>query len=61
MREDDKYGYPPVSDHFKLLATSAILVGTHPVDVFDAVTALTDILGQGTWREARFNQKAAVT
>ncbi len=34
---------------------------TRFVDVFDAVTALTEILGQGTWREARFNQKAAVT
>ncbi|MFO1338689.1 MAG: kynureninase [Burkholderiaceae bacterium] len=34
---------------------------TRFVDVFDAVTALADILGQGIWREARFNQKAAVT
>lgn len=37
MREDENDGYPPVADHFKLLATSAILVGTHPVDIFDAV------------------------
>jgi hypothetical protein len=37
MNEDENDGYPPVSDHFKLLATAAILVGTHPIDIFDAV------------------------
>lgn len=37
MSELENDGYPPVSDHFKLLATSAILVGTHPIDIFDAV------------------------
>ncbi|WP_396268879.1 kynureninase [Ideonella sp.] len=30
-------------------------------DVFDAVTALATVLDSGEWREARFNQKAAVT
>ena len=34
---------------------------TRFVDVHDAVTALAEILDQGIWREARFNQKAAVT
>jgi kynureninase len=34
---------------------------TRHVDVYDAVTALADILASGQWREARFNQKAAVT
>jgi kynureninase len=34
---------------------------TRHVDVFDAVTALADILASGQWREARFNQKATVT
>jgi len=34
---------------------------TRYVDVHDAVTALTTILTTGQWREARFNQKAAVT
>ena len=31
------------------------------VDVYDAVTALAAVLDSGEWREARFNQKAAVT
>ncbi|MBQ0936941.1 kynureninase [Ideonella paludis] len=31
------------------------------VDVYDAVTALATVLDSGEWREARFNQKAAVT
>jgi kynureninase len=34
---------------------------TQYVDVFDAVTALSEVLTSGEWREARFNQKAAVT
>ncbi|HEX5683471.1 MAG TPA: kynureninase [Ideonella sp.] len=34
---------------------------TRFVDVFDAVTALAEILSTEQWREARFNQKAAVT
>lgn len=34
---------------------------TRFVDVFDAVTALAEVLDGGEWREARFNQKAAVT
>jgi len=34
---------------------------TRYVDVHDAVTALAEILSGGEWREARFNQKAAVT
>ncbi len=34
---------------------------TQYVDVFDAVTALSEVLTTGEWREARFNQKAAVT
>lgn len=34
---------------------------TRFVDVFDAVTALAEVLDSGEWREARFNQKAAVT
>ena len=34
---------------------------TQFVDVFDAVTALSEVLTTGEWREARFNQKAAVT
>ena len=34
---------------------------TRFVDVFDAVTALAEVLESGEWREARFNQKAAVT
>ncbi len=34
---------------------------TRHVDVYDAVTALADILASGQWREARFNQKATVT
>jgi kynureninase len=34
---------------------------TRYVDVFDAVTALAEILSTEQWREARFNQKAAVT
>lgn len=34
---------------------------TRFVDVHDAVTALADILSTEQWREARFNQKAAVT
>ncbi len=34
---------------------------TQYVDVFDAVTALGQVLTTGEWREARFNQKAAVT
>ncbi|MBK7615578.1 MAG: kynureninase [Burkholderiales bacterium] len=34
---------------------------TQFVDVYDAVTALDDVLTSGEWREARFNQKAAVT
>jgi hypothetical protein len=29
--------------------------------VFDAVTVLAEILATEQWREARFNQKAAVT
>lgn len=37
MSEDENDGYPPVADHFKLLATTAMLVGTHPVDIFHAV------------------------
>ena len=34
---------------------------TRFVDVFDAVTALAAVLDSGEWREARFNQRAAVT
>jgi len=34
---------------------------TRYVDVYDAVTALSEILSTEQWREARFNQKAAVT
>jgi len=34
---------------------------TRYVDVHDAVTTLADILATEQWREARFNQKAAVT
>ncbi|HSI46927.1 MAG TPA: kynureninase [Ideonella sp.] len=34
---------------------------TRFVDVFDAVTALAEVLDSGEWREARFNQRAAVT
>ncbi|HSI61340.1 MAG TPA: aminotransferase class V-fold PLP-dependent enzyme, partial [Ideonella sp.] len=34
---------------------------TRFVDVFDAVTHLAAVLDSGEWREARFNQKAAVT
>ncbi|HJV67757.1 kynureninase [Ideonella sp.] len=34
---------------------------TRYVDVHDAATALAEILTTGQWREARFNQKAAVT
>ncbi len=34
---------------------------TRFVDVHDAVTALVQVLDSGEWREARFNQKAAVT
>jgi kynureninase len=34
---------------------------TSYVDVHDAVTALAEILSTEQWREARFNQKAAVT
>ncbi|MFZ5550516.1 MAG: kynureninase [Pseudomonadota bacterium] len=34
---------------------------TRFVDVFDAVTTLAEILSTEQWREARFNQKAAVT
>jgi len=34
---------------------------TQFVDVFDAVTALSEVLTTGEWRESRFNQKAAVT
>ncbi len=37
MTELGNDGYPPVSDHFKLLATAAILVRSHPLDIFDAV------------------------
>lgn len=34
---------------------------TRFVDAFDAVTVLSEILSTGQWREARFNQKSAVT
>jgi len=34
---------------------------TRFVDVFDAVTALAEVLDSGEWRQARFNQRAAVT
>ena len=34
---------------------------TRFVDVFDAVTTLATVLDSGEWREARFNQRAAVT
>lgn len=34
---------------------------TRHVDVFDAVTALAQVLDGGIWREARFHDKAAVT
>ena len=34
---------------------------TRFVDVFDAVTALAEVLDSGQWRESRFHQKAAVT
>ncbi|MFZ2987719.1 kynureninase [Ideonella sp.] len=34
---------------------------TRFVDVFDAVTALCEVLDTAEWREARFNQQAAVT
>ena len=37
MTTTENDGYPPVADHFKLLATTAILVRTHPIDIFDAV------------------------
>lgn len=37
MSEDENDGYPPVADHFKLLATAALLVRTHPIDILDAV------------------------
>lgn len=34
---------------------------TRFVDVYDAVTTLAEVLDSGLWREARYNQKAAVT
>jgi kynureninase len=34
---------------------------TRHTDVHDAITALSDVLGSGAWREPRFHQKAAVT
>ena len=34
---------------------------TRFVDVWDAVEHLHQVLANGEWREARFNQKAAVT
>lgn len=32
--------YPPVADQFKLLAMAAIVCGTTPIDIFDAVEEL---------------------
>jgi kynureninase len=48
-------------EHPDLLRFGFTPLYTRFVDVFDAVTALRDIIDSGEWREARFNQQAAVT
>jgi len=50
---------PPESSH--LLRFGFTPLYTRFVDVWDAVEHLAEVLASGEWREARFNQRAAVT
>ena len=58
---DFRAGVPGDAAEPDLLRFGFTPLYTRHVDVYDAVTALVEVLDSGQWREPRFHQKAAVT